>query len=90
MPVYQYEDKEGRVVELVRPIAERDSAPRGFKRISVPGRVAVFGTSSDPLEESCADAAVPRALKALDNQTVHKMVKESGFSVNKFKEVWGL
>ena len=90
MPVYQYENRAGALIELVRPVASRDDAPRGFKRVTVPRRLALFGTSNDPKEESCADAAVPRALKELGNNQVNAMCAESGFSVNKFKEVWGL
>lgn len=90
MPIYQYANGRGEVVELVKPVAKRDCAPAGFKRISVPQRVALFGTSNEPKEESSAEAAVPKAFKALSNNEVHKFVKESGFSVDKVKEVWGL
>lgn len=90
MPLYQYENGTGEVLELVRPVADRDCAPPGFRRVTVPQHLALFGTSNDRKEESSAEAAVPRALKQLDGNTVNAMVRQSGFSVAKFKEVWNL
>lgn len=91
MPVYQYRDeRSGVIVELCRRVAERDCVAAGLRRITVPERLTVFGTSSDRLEPGSAVEAVPRALKALGNNQVNDMVKESGFSVDKFKEVWGV
>lgn len=90
MPLYEYIDERGRTMELFKPVEQRDLVPEGWRRISVPRRVALFGTGNDLKEPSGAEAAVPRALKALDNGTVNQMVKHSGFSVDKFKEVWGL
>jgi hypothetical protein len=90
MPVYQYEDGQGKIVELVRSVATRDCVPRGLKRIVVPLRIAIAGTSSSPLDPETADAQVPDGLKALSNRQVHAMVKESGMSVDRFKRTWGL
>ncbi len=91
MPVYQYEDtRNGGVVELCKPVAERDNVPPHLKRITVPQRVAVHGTTSAPRDPACATTQVPNALKSLSNTQVNEMVRESGFSVGKFKEVWGI
>jgi len=90
MPIYQYRERGGGVVELFRSIEQRDQVPPFLKRISVPQRVALFGTSNEPKEESSADAAVPKAFKELSNREVNRFVKESGFTVDKVKEVWGL
>lgn len=91
MPVYQYWDRRrGVTVELRRQVELRDRVPAGLERIMVPQRISVFGTSSDRVDPLTADAQVPNALKALDGNTVNHMVKESGFSVDKFKEVWNL
>lgn len=90
MPLYQYHGPGGEVLELQRPVADRDRCPPGFRRVTVPQRVALFGTSNDFQEESSAAAAVPKAFKELSNNEVNRFVKESGFSVNQVKEIWGL
>jgi hypothetical protein len=48
------------------------------------------GIDTKTTDDRGVDRAVPRALKQLGNNDVNKMVKESGFSVNHFKRVWGL
>jgi hypothetical protein len=50
MPIYQYEDtRNGSVVELEKPVAERDSVPRYLKRFSVPQRLSLVGVG-EPLD----------------------------------------
>lgn len=50
MPIYQYEDtRNGSVVELEKPVAERDSVPRYLKRFSVPQRLTLVGVG-EPLD----------------------------------------
>ena len=44
MPVYQYEDtRNGCVIELEKPVAERDSVPRYLKRFAVPQKLTLVG-----------------------------------------------
>lgn len=44
MPVYQYEDtRNGSVIELEKPVAERDSVPRYLKRFAVPQKLTLVG-----------------------------------------------
>ena len=44
MPVYQYTDtRNGSVVELERPVAERDKVPSYLKRFAVPQKLTLFG-----------------------------------------------
>ena len=91
MPIYEYWDKEQQVtVELRRAVIERDRVPANLSRITVPQRIGIAGTSSTPIDPTGADAQVPTALKSLSNNRVNAMVKEGGFSVDKYKEVWGL
>jgi len=91
MPIYQYWNrKRGVTVELRRAVDERDQVSPGLQRITVPRRFAILGTSSTPMDPHTADAQVPKALKQLSNNQVNGMVKEGGFSVAKYKEVWGL
>jgi hypothetical protein len=50
MPIYQYTDtRNGSVVELEKPVAERDSVPKYLKRFTVPQRLALVGVG-DPLD----------------------------------------
>ena len=50
MPIYQYEDtRSGSVVELEKPVAERDSVPRYLKRFQVPQRLSLVGVG-EPLD----------------------------------------
>lgn len=91
MPVYQYRDtKSGGTVELIKPVSDRDLVPAHLQRITVPERVAVHGTTSSPICEQSADYQVPRGLKSLTNSQANEMMKESGFSRDKFKQTWGL
>lgn len=50
MPVYVYQDGKGNRVELVKPVNERDNAPGGFKRITVPDRVFVPAGALPPTD----------------------------------------
>ena len=92
MPVYQYRERgTGRIVELVRPVAYRDKdVPAELERIEVPVALAIGGTSSSPVDPRTAVGSVPKALKSLSNNEVNGMVKESGFSVDKYKRVWDM
>lgn len=50
MPIYQYEDtRNGAIIELEKPVAERDSVPRYLKRFSVPQKLTLVGVG-EPLE----------------------------------------
>jgi len=50
MPIYQYEDsRNGKVVELEKAVAERDSVPRYLKRFTVPQRLSLVGVG-EPLD----------------------------------------
>jgi hypothetical protein len=91
MPIYQYR-KVGtsQVVELLRTVAQRDSVPPGLIRITVPARVALFGTSSDARDEHSADYQVPRAYRQLEEKVgTSGVTKESVFSPSEVREAWG-
>jgi hypothetical protein len=94
MPIYQYEDirfRCDRIVELQRTVAERDSVPAHLKRITVPVRIGIAGTSSTPIDPTSADAAVPRAYRQLEQKMGHReILKESGFSTGQVKEAWNM
>jgi len=50
MPIYEYEDtKNGKVVELEKTVAERDSVPRYLKRFTVPRKLTLVGVG-EPLD----------------------------------------
>jgi hypothetical protein len=89
MPIYQYENGAGNLVELFRTIAERDQVPKGLKRVTVPARLAIFGTSNDPRDEHSADSAVPKAYQELEEQTGGTaFLKESGFTRDQVRRAW--
>lgn len=87
MPVYQYENPAtGEVVEELRTIAARDMAPEGFKRITVPVRVAFAGTT---ICETDPEAAVPRAFRQLEETKDWRSIeKGTGFSRDHIRRVW--
>jgi len=89
MPIYQYRDQEtGRIVELIRSVTNRDRAPEGFSRITVPQRVGVIRGMMDP---ETPDAAIPRALKDLEQTVDHRAIaRGSGFSTRQLKEIWAV
>jgi hypothetical protein len=90
MPVYEYEDEKGDLVELVRPVAQRDAVPPNLRRITVPRRVAVHGTSSSPMDPESAVKQVPEAFRSLSRQEERDFVRESGFTVDQVKKTWGM
>ena len=50
MPVYEYEDtRNGKVVELEKTVAQRDSVPRYLKRFTVPRKLTLVGVG-EPLD----------------------------------------
>jgi hypothetical protein len=55
MPIYRYQDNRGNIVEMIRPVAERDEpvmiGKRRYRRLTAPERVAVCigGPAPDPL-----------------------------------------
>lgn len=87
MPIYEYEDKAGNRVELFRTIERRDKVPAGLKRVvSVTGRGPFTGSAQDP---TCAEAAVPRAFKELEQTMPRREIeRQSGFTTKQIKEAW--
>lgn len=61
---------------------------QGIAEILASGQAPGFDQKQ--VDERDPDRAVPRALKQLDNRTVNRMVKESGFSVNQYKKIWNV
>ena len=87
MPLYQFEDtRTGNLVELERPVAQRDCVPKHLKRVQVP----TFAIHLGRLDPAGADVAVPRALKQLEagGKSASQIAKETGFSVPALKRIW--
>lgn len=89
MPIYQYHDlSTGQIVELLRPVAERDLVPSHLQRITVPERLGVHGSLA-PLDPHTADSSVPRAFRELELTMGHsELVKKVGFSRDHIRRVW--
>ena len=47
MPTYEYKADTGEVIELERPITERDDAPDGYTRLDFPTRISVPNGAHD-------------------------------------------
>lgn len=89
MPLYEYIDETtGRHVEMFMPVGERDCVPTNLKRIQVPGRVGYVTGLTDP---TSADRSVPRAFRDLEQtMPAHEISRQSGFTVNQIKQIWGM
>ena len=88
MPVYQYRDRKGQVIELLRSVDERDQVPAGLRRILVPQRISVVPTGGTP-NPMDADQAVPRAFRKLEEKIgSDALLREGNFSVKDIKEAW--
>lgn len=87
MPVYEYRHEvTGQRIELVRPVAERDHCPPGYRRVTVPARLGVL---TGALEDAHPDRAVPNALKQLEEKhSAREIARQSGFTVEQLKETW--
>lgn len=92
MPIYQYRNlRTGKIEDHFRTVAQRDAIPPGLVRITVPLRVGIFGTSSDPIDEQSADYEVPRAYKQLEEKMpAREILKEGGFSVDQVRQTWNI
>lgn len=91
MPLYQYRDKKtGFLTELIRSVERRDDVPANLARVTVPARLAIFGTSNDPRDPHSADAQVPKAYRQLEEQQHgREWLKEGGFTVDQVRQAWG-
>jgi hypothetical protein len=92
MPIYQYYDKNnGEMVEMFREVARRDEVPPNYIRVRIPRSLAIFGTSSAPIDPTSAEGSVPRAFRQLEQKTsAREIARESGFSVDEIKRVWSI
>jgi len=89
MPVYQYRGAQGELIELVRTIAERDQAPAGFARVTVPCRIGLTGLGAARLDPAQPEAAVPRAFRQLEDTLSHReILANSGYTADEVKQIW--
>lgn len=90
MPLYQYRNKEtGEVIELLRSVEDRDQAPAGFERVTVPERVGIpRGLTS----EAGASFKVPRALREIEQGScgAREISKHFGMPVDTIKKAWAM
>lgn len=86
MPVYEYQSSTGEVVELERPISERDNAPSGYTRVDFPSRINVPVGAMD--ENGMNREAIRRGYY---NQEIKLGSKwRSKHSVKAIKRAWDL
>lgn len=85
MPLYEYQDTaSGRVVELVKPVAQRDVVPRNFVRLTVPSRICV----KCGREFTQDDQVLAGARKVEANMSSEEFQRETGYSAKEMKKVW--
>ena len=90
MPLYEYEELDtGRLVELSRPMKLRDDCPPNLKRVM--SRTSRPRVGRGPIDPATADAAVPRALKQLEEtMPADQIARQSGFSTKEMKRIWNI
>jgi hypothetical protein len=54
MPLYDYEDPNGRIVPRIVPVNERDNQP-GLKRVQVPQRIIVLSGCFNPEAQTAGE-----------------------------------
>lgn len=85
MPIYQFQNAQGKIIEDYRSVDMRDICPPGFTRITVPQRIG-FCTLPDP---HTTTSKMQRGLRQMeDKYNRETMEKGCGFSKEKLKEVW--
>jgi hypothetical protein len=50
MPVYIYKNDRGDTVELVRSVNDRNQAPKGFERVTVPQKIYTHSGAPSPTD----------------------------------------
>lgn len=84
MPIYEYDTPQGPVVALM-PVAGRDNAPPGWKRRTVPSRVAVM----TGVRESTVEDRARAGLRSLEEQHGSGVFeREMGWTGKQLKEIW--
>lgn len=89
MPMYAYRNtRTGETVELFRHVAERHNVPKHLKLVIVRGH---GGVACGRLDPTSAEASIPRSLRQLEEKMpVAEIERQSGFSINHLKRVWGM
>jgi hypothetical protein len=65
MPAYEYENlATGERTVLFRPVALRNEAPEGFRRVPLPGRLAIVGSARPP----CAEDEIREGWRKLEER----------------------
>lgn len=86
MPLYQFRNSEGRVIEETRAIADRDICPPGYQRITVPVHIGWVGCRENP---HTVDAKTKHSLRDMEiKYGSERVARESGYSVAALKHHW--
>ena len=86
VPVYEYKADTGEVIELERPITERDDAPDGYTRMIFPSRISVPNGASD--EKGMNKESVRRGYYEQEQKAGSRW--RSKHSVKAIKTAWGI
>ena len=86
MPVYEYKSDTGDVIELERPITERDDAPDGYTRLDFPTRISVPNGAYD--ENGMNKETIRRGYHKQEEKLGSRW--RSMHSVKGIKRAWGI
>jgi len=86
MPTYEYKSDTGEVIELKRPIMERDDAPDGFTRLDYPTRISVPNGACD--ENGMNKETIRRGYHRQEEKLGSRW--RSMHSVKGIKRAWGI
>ena len=86
MPTYEYKADTGEVIELERPITERDDAPDGYTRMIFPSGISVPNGASD--EKGMNKETIRRGYYDQEQKMGSRW--RSKHSVKAIKTAWGI
>ena len=86
MPTYEYKSDTGEVIELERPITERDDAPDGYTRMLFPSSISVPNGASD--ENGMNKETIRRGYYEQEQKLGSRW--RSMHSVKGIKTAWGI
>lgn len=90
MPLYEYDDlTTGRTIELVMPVAERDTVPPHLCRRTVPSKIGLMmGARCQTDSDQAALPAFRQIEEQLGSHSKEIIEKETGFTREQLKREW--
>ena len=86
VPIYEYKSETGEVIELEKPITERDDAPDGCVRLDIPSSISVPRGALN--ENGMNTETVRRGYRNQEDKMGSRW--RSNHSVKTIKRAWGI